>query len=385
MTRQPQATSLTAVEELRQRYSAVTIAHDYFTQRGGAERVAAALVNMLHPDLLVTAAYEREKTFAVDNRVALRKLLPHYFSIFRKDPRKALLVLPSAWAAQRRIRKGIVLCSSSGWAHALPVRRSVVKVVYCHNPARWLYQPHDYFKDSHFALKIIMCALRPLLLAWDQRAAKSASLYIANSNAVAQRIKSAYGITAAVIPPPLTLNDEHRDNVRPLEIPFDEYFLTVGRDRGYKNVATVRRAFEQTVGRSLVIVGGDVAADTHNVRSLTDVSDQDLQHLYRNCQGLVTLASEDFGLTPLEANSFGKPVVVLRAGGFIDSTIEGKTGLFVESVSATALKETLQEFDGHQWDVDFIKAHAAAFSLESFIDRLVRAVLNIGQVQSHAH
>ena len=98
------------------------------------------------------------------------------------------------------------------------------------------------------------------------------------------------------------------------------------------------------------------------------VSDAQLLWLYANARGLVSVAQEDFGLTPLEANAFGTPVAVLRAGGFLDSTAEGMSGSFIEEPTADCVRDTLRTFPN--FSADLIRKHAATFSEDAFAGRL---------------
>ena len=112
------------------------VAHDYFTQRGGAERVAAAMVSIFRPDRVLTAAYQPNDTFDIITDAPIETSFVQRFKGLRRDPRRALFLLPLAWAGMKPVKTGIVLCSSSGWSHSTPIAGDARKVVYCHNPAR---------------------------------------------------------------------------------------------------------------------------------------------------------------------------------------------------------------------------------------------------------
>lgn len=347
----------------------LTVAHDYFTQRGGAERVAASLIARLQPESVVTALYERERTFPLSG--AIRTTFLQRFGVFRDDPRRALPLLALAWSLLSPVETETVLCSSSGWSHGIPTRRGVRKVVYCHNPPRWLHQPADFLIGQGRAARTALKLLGPALRAWDRRAARSADLYIANSAAVAGRIKTAYGIDAAVVHPPVVIDAaaaQRRPDVE--DVP---YFLCISRRRGYKNVSTVVDAAVASPDVHLVVVG-DYRWDGErpqpaNVTFLGPVDDDELRWLYANARALVSMSYEDFGLTPLEANAFGTPVLVLRAGGFLDSTEEGVSGLFVDEPDPDVLALALQAFPT-DWDGDAIVRHSQKFSEDAFFARI---------------
>jgi glycosyltransferase involved in cell wall biosynthesis len=104
--------------------------------------------------------------------------------------------------------------------------------------------------------------------------------------------------------------------------------------------------------------------------NLGRVSDAQLRWLYANCRALVAASYEDFGLTPIEAMSFGTPVVALRAGGYLDSVVDGVTGLFFDAPTPTDLTATLRTFARTQFDPEAIKRHAQRFSPQRFRDSI---------------
>ncbi|MGN6408291.1 MAG: glycosyltransferase [Curtobacterium sp.] len=352
----------------------VTVAHDYFTQRGGAERVAASLITALRPDEVVTAVVEQGASFPLP--IAGRTSFLQHLPPLRRDPRLALPLLPLAWRLLRVARGDVVVCSSSGWSHRLRTRPGAVKVVYCHNPARWIYQPEDYFADKGLPVRLLWPVLRGALARGDRRAAATADLYIANSTAVADRIRTAYGVEPVVLHPPMTIDLD--GPVEPVYTNADEFFFTIARGRGYKNSESLVRAFAKMPDRDLVVVG-DLPARLElpeNVQQLSSVSDAQLRWLYQRSTALLSVAREDFGLTPIEANAFGTPVLVLRAGGFLDSVAEGVSGTYIEGPTEAEIIDAVERFPV-DWDRAAIRAHAARFSLEHFVEELNRLIADL--------
>ncbi len=238
----------------------------------------------------------------------------------------------------------VVICSSSGWSHG--IKTSAPKIVYCHNPARWLHQSDEYLSQHGTVVRTALRLSKPLLLAWDRRNAHTADKYLANSSGVAERILRAYGIEAEVLAPPVAwMVDADR-----LALPGVDpgFYLTVARGRAYKNVLIVCEAIEEMEDARLVVVGelpirSGGRAWSPRIRNFSNILDAELRWLYANCLATVTAAYEDFGLTPLEGNAFGKPAAVLRAGGFLDTLREGVTGSFIHSVSLEAVAQALRE------------------------------------------
>jgi glycosyltransferase involved in cell wall biosynthesis len=355
----------------------VALVHDYLTQRGGAERVALALTRAFPEAPLHTSLYEPTTTFpefaAVDVRpLPLNRLVP-----LRNRHRLALPLLAPAFS-RLHLEQEVVVCSSSGWAHGAGVAGR--KIVYCHTPARWLYQPERYLRGRGVATRTALWALRPGLERWDRRAAVSADCYLANSTVVADRISRIYGRDAEVLPPPPAIVPEGR--VAPLEGLDPGFVLCVSRLLSYKNLEAVVEAFAQLSDERLVLVGSGPEEPAllrlagANVSLIGAVSDDQLRWLYRESSALVAASYEDFGLTPLEAAGFGRPSVVLRWGGFLDTVEEGVTGLFFESPIPDAVGDGVRRLRRQHWDADAIRMHTKRFSEERFVER-IRAIAGV--------
>ena len=230
----------------------------------------------------------------------------------------------------------MAICSSSGWAHGAQVTGA--KVVYCHNPARWLYQRDQYLAGSSRLSAAGLAVLAPALRRWDRRAAATADRYLVNSRAVRARVADVYGIDADVVPPPVDIDvDGPRRAPAGVEPGF---LLCVSRLLPYKNVGAVVEAFARRPDQRLVVVGTGPLADElaaaapPNVTFLGRVDDDELRWLYGACLGLVAASYEDFGLTPVEAAAFGRPTAALRWGGFLDTIVEGETGVLLRRARA---------------------------------------------------
>src|SRR5688500_5069626 len=157
----------------------------------------------------------------------------------RRDHRLALPVLAQA-SSRMRIDADVVVASSSGWAHGF--RTSGRTVVYCHNPARWLYQTDEYLGGPAWRSPLgpPVLALRPLLRRWDRRAAGGVDVYVANSRVVQQRIAETYGRVAELLPPPHGMDaSAPREPVPGLADWDPGYALVVSRLLPYKNVDAV--------------------------------------------------------------------------------------------------------------------------------------------------
>ena len=272
---------------------------------------------------LYTALYEPESTFPEFADHDVRPLWTNRSALLRRDHRRGLLVYPLAFSGLT-VDADVTLCSSSGFAHG--ARTTGRKVVYCYTPPRWLYdQAGTYLAGWPAPVAAVVRTLGPALRRWDKRAAATADAYLTSSTVVQDRIRDAYGIEAEIVSPPVpaAVSGPQRA-VTGIEPGF---MLCVSRLLSYKNVNAVVEAFEELPQKRLVLVGDgperDALGRTHgsNVSLLGRVDDTELAWLYANCAGVVCASYEDFGLTALEAAACGKPVVALRAGGFLDTVV----------------------------------------------------------------
>ncbi len=348
----------------------VAIVHDYLTQRGGAERVVLAMARAFPDAPIHTALFDPEGTFPAFAGMDVRPLGIDRVPGLRRRHRLAFPVLAPAFS-RLRLDCDVALCSSSGWAHGATTQGA--KVVYCHNPPRWLHQRDEYARPRSAGRLAARVAARPLR-AWDASSARSASVYLANSSVVRSRIADAYGIDAEVLPPPHGI-----DAAGPVRLPEDTpagFFLVVSRLLPYKNVDAVVRAFALMPDQRLVVVGTGPddarlrALASGNCRFVGRVEDDELRGYYAHCRALVSASFEDFGLTPLEAATFGRPSIVLRGGGFLDTTVEGRTGVFFDCPDPPVILEAVRGFLASRWDGTAIARHASSFAEPRFIDRL---------------
>ncbi|WP_068397004.1 glycosyltransferase [Kribbia dieselivorans] len=359
----------------------VAIAHDYLTQRGGAERVVLSMARAFPGAPIYTTLYEPDSTYPEFRDLDIRTSPLNRLSDLRKDHRRALPLLP--WGiGQMRIHADVVVASSSGWAHG--IRTTGRKLVYCHAPARWVYQTKDYLGTHNLWRHPIgapLMALRPALTRWDRAAASTADRYLANSNVVRERVAEAYGIEADVLFPPFGVDTHGEVEVVPQAAEWaDEGFhLIVSRLLPYKHVREAIEAFTDLPERLLVIGAGPQEAELtamapHNVRLAGRLTDAQMRWAYHHANVLVAPSYEDFGLTPLEAASFGKPTLALRAGGYLDTIDDSVNGAFFGAATPAAIRAAVIDNRDRLWQPGAITAHAERYSEERFVAELRREV-----------
>lgn len=366
----------------------VAIAHDYLTQRGGAERVVLALHEAFPEATIYTTLYEPDDTYPqfADADIVTSPL--NRIGMLRRHYRFALPLLAFVSSATR-VDADVTIASSSGWAHGF--RCSGRKLVYCHSPARWLYLTEEYVGSSTLK-RVVANVLRRPLTRWDQRASRTADRYLANSHMVRDRIDRVYGRDADVLAPASTLRAD--GPLRPVdgmaEWAADGYHLVVSRLLPYKNVAPVVEAFRDLPDRRLLIIGegplGGALAESAppNVRLVGCVDDAQMRWAYANCTALVAASHEDFGLTPLEAGAWGHPSVALHSGGFLDTVVDGVNGVFFEEPTSQCIRDAVIAASEVDWDAEGIRQHVEQFGVERFVKAMIEQVEDLAESTSPA-
>ncbi|MEX3611272.1 glycosyltransferase [Rothia sp. LK2588] len=368
--------SLTAPLRGKAATAELAIAHDYLTQRGGAERVVLSMHQAFPEATIYTTLYDPENTYPEfkDAKIVVSPL--NKVAVFRKNHRLALPLLPIA-SSLLRVPAKKALVSSTGWAHGFNFTGQ--SYIYCHSPARWLYLTDQYLGDHSGRLATAAIrVLRPALIRWDQWAARKAGPYVANSTTISRRIANVYDKLADVIFPPYSVaEDAPEQPIAGLEdfLADGDYFLIVSRLLPYKNVDKAVEAFSGSDKKLLVIGAGPMADELRamsgeNVQFASNISDAELRYAYHHCAALLAVSYEDFGLTPLEVGSFGKPTIALHAGGYLDTITPGLNGSFIDESTPAEIRNAVFNFDAGEWDAAAIKEHMRGFSEERFIRQL---------------
>lgn len=348
----------------------IAIVHDHLMQRGGAERVFYSMAKAFPSATLYTAFYDPARTFPELRELDINTLSVSRLPVIRHSFHAALPLLPHAFSSLK-VDADVTLCGSSGWSHGTTILGR--RIVYWYSPAKWLYQTEQYFGGRWSGRRVALTMLRPYLHRWDQRVARRGGRHLVISTAQQARLKRVYGIEAEVLPAPHTL--DHTGEREPVQGLEPGYFLCISRLVGHKNVDVVIEAF-RGVDERLVVVGTgpeearlkSLAPD--NVRLLGSVTDGQIRWLYENCRAVLSASYEDYGLTPLEGALFGRPSIVLRWGGFLDTIIEDETGVFFDAVDPRLIRDAIDRLKQLAFDSDGLRGHAAIFGEDNFVERL---------------
>ncbi|WP_127490877.1 glycosyltransferase [Paenibacillus glycanilyticus] len=354
----------------------IAIVHDYLNQMGGAERVVGVM-HKLFPDApIYTTIVDREKLLpelrTADIRTTWMQRIPNILRDFK------LYFWLYPFAVRSIDLKGydIIVSSSSAYAKGIRKPGNAVHLCYCHSPMRFAWNFDGYIENvnvSKTRRAVAKWLTYPLRL-WDKANSKQVDRLIANSSVVKGRISKFYGLDSAVIYPPVEVDRFSLSEDGP-----KDYFLVVSRLVSYKKIDIAVEACTR-LGLKLLIVGdGDdrkrlESLSSSNVQFLGRRSDEEVTGYMQHCRALLFPGLEDFGITPLEANACGRPVVAFQAGGALDTIKAGLNGMFFKEQTTESLMEALCEFETKEWDPGLIRKHAESFNERYFIERLLSSL-----------
>ena len=353
----------------------VAIVHDYLNQSGGAERVVAELHRIFPQAPIYTTIVDRSSLWPTLRDADIRTSWMQRLPGLRRHFKAYLPLFPRAIESFDLQAYELIISSSSAFAKGALARPGATHVCYCHTPMRFGWDYDGYMERAGHSA-VVRALLPPLirgLREWDRRSADRPHHYVANSSVTAGRILRFYGRPSTIVPPPVDLA---RFELDPKD---DDYYLVVSRLNGYKRVDLAVRAFNG-FGRPLVVVGdGPVRKSLErladkNVRFVGRLPDHDVAQAYARCRALILPGEEDFGITPLEANASGRPVVAFKSGGALDTVVDGETGIFFTEQTVSGLRSAVLECERIPWRKERLRSHAERFAPDVFAGRILDVV-----------
>ena len=358
--------------------SGIALAHDYFIQMGGAERVAEELHSIFPTASMFTTVDRRLQFPSGLSKEKVRTSWMQRLPVNIKNHRNYFMLYPLAIESFDMSDFDLIISSSSGYAKGLRKKKGAVHVNYCHTPMRWVWRYEDYAAREKFGClkRKVLPFLLEKLKRWDLRAAAQPDFYIANSQIVADRIKQCYGREATVIPPPI---DVERFSI---DEPDEDFYLLLSRLNPYKRLDVAIEACKK-LDRPLVVIGDGAARQQlekiagRQTRFLGRQPDDVVARYASRCRALIFPGEEDFGMTPLEINAAGRPIIAFRAGGATETVVEGETGVFFGEQTADSLIGAIEEFESLSFDRLTLRRHAEKFDRQVFASRIREFVGNI--------
>lgn len=353
----------------------IAIVHDYLNQAGGAERVVGTLHTMFPGAPIFTTILDRGSLWDVLRDADIRTSWMQKLPLLKRHFKAYLLFYPGAIERFDLREYDLVISSSSAFGKAAITRPGALHICYCHTPMRFVWDYERYMEREQYGspVRAILVPVLRRFRTWDVKTASRPNLYVANSTVVADRIKRFYGRDSVIVPPPVAVQ-----RFTPAGAP-EDFYLIVSRLNPYKRVDLVVKAFND-LGRKLVIIGDgpDRAVlekmSRSNITFLGRLPDPEVASYYARCKALLFPGDEDFGIVPLEANAAGRPVIAFKAGGALDTVIDGETGIFFSELTPESLSAAVLRAEKTEWDSIAIRKHAEDYAEPRFRERFMRLV-----------
>jgi glycosyltransferase involved in cell wall biosynthesis len=353
----------------------VAIVHDWLVMPGGAEKVLQHMLDCFpHADIFTIVDFLEDRTLTRKRPVHTSFIQKLPFA--RKHYRSYLPLMPLAIEQFDLSGYDLVLSSSYAVAKGVLVGPDQLHVSYVHSPIRYAWDlQHQYLKESGLASGVKSVLARVLLhyiRNWDARSANGVDYMIANSHYIARRIKKAYQRDATVIYPPVDVTGLSVGNHK------DDFYLTASRMVPYKRIDLIVKAFSKTPERRLVVIGD--GPDMAKIKAVAGPNVQIMgyqpfsvlrDHLQR-ARAFVFAGEEDFGISIVEAQACGTPVIAFGKGGALESVIgfprERPTGLFFTEQTPESLLGAVEHFElnSSRFEPRFCRENAERFSAENF-------------------
>lgn len=347
---------------------AVALVHDYLNQRGGAERVFAHIARAYPEAPVYTALFDPKATGDLVDPARVRASALARLPGVNRYFRYLAPLYPRVFESFDFSAYDTIVSSTTAWAKGIRVPPGAVHVCYINTVSRFTFAYDRYV--GGFGPRALARPFVRGLVAWDLRAAQRPTLLVANSANVAERIRRYYGRDAEVLRCPV---DVARFTAGPGA---GGYFVVASRLLPYKRIDLAIRA-AQIANVPLFVAGCGPAegrlrqlARGTTTTMLGYVDDRRLDALIGNARAAILPGEEDFGLVPVEAAATGRPTVAYRAGGALETIVEGVTGEYFDEPNAQSLAEALRRFDASRYDARRLRAHAESFAPERFIERL---------------
>jgi len=346
----------------------LALVHEYLIKNGGAERVLDQFLLTFKNPKIFTLLYSKKGT---RGRYEKQKIAVSFLQKYPFSRRKYLLYLPLMPAATESLNLDpfeIVISSSHSFAKGVIVSPRTLHICYCHTPTRFLW--HDRtaslkrFKNP-IAEKVVSAYFSELRK-WDLAAAQRVDVFVANSKNVKKRIFKYYRRQASVIYPPV-----NTDYFRPIKNPRKDFFLIVSRLEPHKKVDLAIAAFNHLPFKLKIIGTGSEFKKlkklaSKNIEFLGHLSDNKIRKYYQNCRAFILPQEEDFGITALEAESTGRPVIALAKGGARETIVASRTGIFFARQDSRSLAEAVAGFKEKNFKSEEIRKYALKFSNQIF-------------------
>jgi glycosyltransferase involved in cell wall biosynthesis len=363
----------------------VSLVHDYLLVMRGAERTFAAIADMYPQAPVFTLLYDEHGTGGRFDGHSITTSALQRLGARQSNFRRLLPLYPSAVRRLRLAPSELVLSSSSAFAHGVQAPEGAVHICYCYTPFRYAWY------EEERALRETPRLLRPLLRSqlrrirrWDRAASARVDSYIAISDLSRERIKRYYGRDARVVHPPV---ETERFSVGEA----GDALLVVSEIVQHKRLDVALEAARRAHAPIRVVGSGPAHEALRSAypeaEFLGRMSDHDLAALYASARAVVVPSMEEFGITAVEAQASGRPVIAAASGGALETVLDGKTGLLATLDDVESFQQAIERIDALDFDPADAVQNANRFSVAAFQLRLSQEITRaVGRARSlHTH
>lgn len=365
----------------------IALVHDELVRRGGAEQVTL-LMHKAFPDApIYTSCYNPDNTYPDFKQCDIRTSWLNKF-VQSEKWLKRLFYPFSIWAMQNIDLSDydLVFISTTNCAKYVKVSPNTLFVSFCHYPFRLAWFPESYQQVAmsqgikKFFYKFVVSRLRSV----DYKAAQRIDSYITNTPEIKKIIEDCYNPKKEIQVIPASISCA---NFYVSKKPTEDYYLVVSRIESYKKVDLVIEAFNQLPKKKLIIIGKGSQKKmfqrmaNSNIEFMEGISKEKLADLYANCKAFIFPQEEDYGLTPIEANASGRPVIAYAKGGVLYTTIpfiknsKKSTSVLFDRQTIDSLIGAINLADSLEFDPDFIRNHAEGYDEGLFIDKIRTSII----------
>ena len=346
------------------------VVHDWLNGMRGGEKVLEAMLPLLSEPTIFTLFHVPGSVSEEIEKYPIRVSFLNRLPFARGRYRHYLPLFPSAVESFDLSGYDLVVSSSHCVAKGALAPPGAPHLCYCHTPVRYAYEQFDaYFPRGRTRWRALKTFAVGRLRRWDQATAGRPTRYLANSSAVAERIRRHYGREATVCHPPVDV-----DFFRPGPERREKFLLAVGALVPYKRYEEAIAA-ARLLARPLVLVGG--GPEEKRLRALADSSVQivvnrsagELRRLYRACAFFVQPGEEDFGMAAVEALACGAPVVALSRGGALDVVRDGVNGVLYGPEDPEGLAGAVERAARIRFDYTALRESSLPFARERFLEQ----------------
>lgn len=352
----------------------VAVVHDWLVVNGGAEKVLKEIINCFSTDIELDVFSivdflnksdrdelirgKKVKTTFIQKLPFAKRYFRNYLPLFplaieRLDLSKYDLIISSSYA----VAKGII--KSKNQLH----------ICYCHTPIRYAWDlENEYLNELKGFKKVIAKIVLGYIRKWDLKSTNRVDFFIANSLNISERIKRIYNRDSIVIYPPVNLEKFTGNIIK------SDYYFTSSRLVSYKKVDLIIRTFNELPHLKLVVSGDGPEQKklqliaNKNISFVGYLKENELINYMQKAKAFILAANEDFGITSIEAQSCYTPVIAYKKGGYLETIIENKTGMFFSDQSTECMKETILIFE--KKNIDFkqeeFEKNVSRFSEKTF-------------------